>query len=310
VNRILVIRGGAIGDFILTLPALEVLRDAHPDSRIEILGYTHIAALADQRFYANAVRSIEYGALSRFFARGGELPNELSDYFSSFDLIISYLFDPDLIFQNNLERAGAEYIVIGPGKLNETDHAAWQLAKPMRTDLGLAFSRTRARVFPSAEDRAAAAVALENLARPIVALHPGSGSERKNWPLASWIELGGRLLDSRDFEGSIVLVTGEADRTQSAHLQSVWTNHRVRFASSLPLTHLAALLEQSIFVGHDSGISHLAAAAGARCVLLFGPTNPEVWAPTGDNVEVMRAKDQRLESISVDEAERAISLLL
>src|SRR5712675_1822169 len=95
-NRILVIRGGAIGDFVLTLPALKALRDAWPQARIEILGYKHIAALAENRFYAQAVRSIEYGSLSSFFAKNSELPAELGNYFASFDLIISYLYDPEL----------------------------------------------------------------------------------------------------------------------------------------------------------------------------------------------------------------------
>ncbi|HSH40447.1 MAG TPA: hypothetical protein VK993_16870 [Chthoniobacterales bacterium] len=62
-KRILVIRGGAIGDFVLTLPAIKLLRDAYPDARLEILGYKHIAALAENRFYAEAIRSIEYAAL-------------------------------------------------------------------------------------------------------------------------------------------------------------------------------------------------------------------------------------------------------
>ena len=73
-NRILVIRGGAIGDFILTLPALKALRDARPQAHMEILGYKHIAVLAENRFYAQAVHSIEYGPLARFFARNSELP--------------------------------------------------------------------------------------------------------------------------------------------------------------------------------------------------------------------------------------------
>jgi ADP-heptose:LPS heptosyltransferase len=53
-QRILVIRGGAIGDFILTLPALKALRNTYPDAHIEILGYKHIAVLAENRFYAQA----------------------------------------------------------------------------------------------------------------------------------------------------------------------------------------------------------------------------------------------------------------
>ena len=51
-GRILVIRGGAIGDFILTLPAIRLLRENFPDAHIEILGYEHIIALADGRYYA------------------------------------------------------------------------------------------------------------------------------------------------------------------------------------------------------------------------------------------------------------------
>ena len=307
VKRILVIRGGAIGDFILTLPALKALREAYDQAHIEILGYPHIAALADNRFYANAVRSIEYGALSRFFARGAELPDQLAEYFAGFDLIVSYLYDPDLIFQTNLERAGARDIIKGPAKLTEQAHAARQLAEPMVADLELALPSTSAAVHPSAQDREFAENFLRNLAPPIVAIHPGSGSGRKNWPLSNWLELGNRLLSSTDFAGSILIITGEADELQASRLQSAWHNPRVRFAHHLPLTHLAAVLEPTVFVGHDSGISHLAAAAGATCVLLFGPTNPEVWAPHGPRVKVLQAPGGDLSQLSLEAVLGAVS---
>src|SRR5881392_4084915 len=84
---------------MLTLPALKALRDAYSRCQIEILGYPHIAAVADKRFYADAVRSIEYGALSSFFARHAEISLDLRDYFGGFDLILSYLYDPDQIFR-------------------------------------------------------------------------------------------------------------------------------------------------------------------------------------------------------------------
>ena len=299
-KRILVIRGGAIGDFILTLPALKALRDANGDAHIEILGYAHIAALAENRFYANAVRSIEYAALARFFARGSELPDTLAHYFAGFDLIISYLFDPDLIFQTNLKRAGADDIISGPAKLEENAHAARQLARPMLTDLALPLESTSAFVYPSAEDRAFATGFLEGLPAPVLALHPGSGSEKKNWPLPNWVQLGRRLLDSPGFGGSLLVVNGEADGVQTVALQSAWTDPRVRFASNLPLPHLAAVLATTAFLGHDSGISHLAAAAGADCVLLFGPTNPDVWAPTNAKVRVLRGPGGDLQRLSVE----------
>src|SRR5436309_13882466 len=97
-NRILVIRGGAIGDFVLTLPALKALREAYPDTRIEILGYKHIAVVAEKRFYAQAVSSIEYGLLSSLFVKNLELLAQLPDYYASFDLIRRYVHTPDRIF--------------------------------------------------------------------------------------------------------------------------------------------------------------------------------------------------------------------
>src|SRR4030095_16771771 len=109
--RILIIRGGAIGDFILTLPALALVREAFPEAHIEIVGYQHIVALAEGRFYADASRSIEYGPLAGFFARNGTLDEELRGYFSGFQQVISYLFDPDGIFANNLARAGVQHFL-------------------------------------------------------------------------------------------------------------------------------------------------------------------------------------------------------
>src|SRR5439155_7783847 len=188
-KRILVIRGGAIGDFILTLPALKALRDACPHAYMEILGYKHIAVLAEKRFYAQAVRSIEYGPLSSFFARNSELPAELANYFASFDLIISYLYDPDRIFEKNLCRCGVQNLLCGPAKIVETaGHAAGQLAQPIE-GLGIRLSDLTERIFLSLEDRQFAREFLQNLQQPVLAIHPGSGSTEKNWPLENWIAL-------------------------------------------------------------------------------------------------------------------------
>jgi heptosyltransferase-3 len=288
-NRILVIRGGAIGDFILTLPALKALRDAHPTARIEVLGYEHIAAIADNRFYAQAIRSIEYGPLSSFFAKNPGLPQELCDYFFSFDLIISYLYDRDEVFQDNLRRAGARRILVGPAKIKPTDRATRQLARPVE-ELGIKVSDLSPRIFPSVQDRQFANNFLGRLTRPIVAMHPGSGSKEKNWPIENWLALSKQLLGSAEFWGSLLIVSGEADEGEIREFESLQRNDRVIFAKSLPLPLLAALLEQTIFVGHDTGISHLAAAAGADCILFFGPTKPEIWAPVGERISLIRSR--------------------
>jgi heptosyltransferase-3 len=308
-NRILVIRGGAIGDFILTLPALKALRNSHPHARIEILGYKHIAALAEGRFYAQAVRSIEHARLSSFFARNSQLPTDLSSYFASFNLVISYLYDPDETFETNLRRCGVTNLVIGPAKISNASHAVRQLARPIE-ELGLRVEDFAAKIYPSNEDRYVAVEFLRDCAPPIVALHPGSGDKKKNWPLENWIAIGNDLLRSGKFNGSLVIISGEAEEDEAERLQELWKRPRVRFARNLPLPHLEAVLENTIFVGHDSGISHLAAAADANSILLFGPTDPAIWGPLNPNVRILRAPSGRLRDLGRADVKAAIAATL
>jgi heptosyltransferase III len=295
-NRILVIRGGAIGDFILTLPAIKLLRDRFPQAHIEILGYTHITTVAEKRFYADAIRSIEYGPLATFFARDAALPAELTEYFGSVDLIVSYLFDPDGIFHNNLKRCGSKMFIAGPPKLSGHEHAALQLARPLE-QIGLHLKNPAARIYPTKVDREFAQDILGNSRKPIIALHPGSGSERKNWPIEQWKKLGEHLFST---DRTVLVVAGEADGERLRLLETAWKDKPVRFAKNLALPHLAALFETSVFIGHDSGVSHIAAAVGARSILLFGPTDPAVWAPANENVTVLRASEGDLRLLAVD----------
>jgi len=315
-KRILVIRGGAIGDFILTLPALKALREAFPGAHIEILGYKHIAELAENRFYAQAVRSIEYGPLSSFFTADSELSAELAGYFASFGLIVSYLYDPDRIFEGNLHRCGVKDLLCGPRKIVENGgHAALQLARPIE-ELGIRVGDLTEKIFLREEDRQFAREFLQTSSRPIIAIHPGSGSKTKNWPLQNWIDLfsgNSRFSGADDEPGregmcpSLVVVSGEADQAQITQLKRAWKNRDVRFAKDLRLPHLAAVLAHTIFVGHDSGISHLAAAAGANCILLFGPTDPRVWAARNENVQVLTAPNGNMTDLTIHTVEAVLA---
>src|SRR5437764_10859663 len=131
-GKVLIIRGGAIGDFILTLPALAALRRQFPDAHLEVLGYPHIAQLAVAGGLVNQVQPIEARAMAGFFARHGELAEDLVDYFSEFDLIISYLYDPDQIFRTNVARCTGAQFISGPHRADEAAniHAAKAYLKP------------------------------------------------------------------------------------------------------------------------------------------------------------------------------------
>ncbi len=309
-GRILVIRGGAIGDFILTLPAIGLLRQNFPEAHIEILGYRHITSLAERRYYADATRSIEYGPLAGFFNPKADLDRDLSDYFGGFQQVVSYIYDPDQLFETSLRKAGVRNLISVSPKITDADHAASQLALPLQ-QMALWLEDPAAEFFPSPEDLQTATQWVEH--RPdsrVLAVHPGSGGERKNWPLAAWQEFIAAEHRSARWE-KILIVGGESDTPRLTALRSSLPADGIAFLESISLPVLGAVLGRStLFVGHDSGISHLAAAAGARCLLMFGPTDPQIWAPANDHVAVLTAPAGDLSALDVAAVRRRVDEIL
>lgn len=285
-QRALVIRGGALGDFLLTLPVLHALREAAPDARLEVLAYPGIAALAKTAGLIDDVRSIEYGPLAGFFTKGPEQAAGLRDYFGSFDLIVSYLYDPDGIFAGNLREAGVRRLVQGPHRPAAAAHAIDQLAAPLASlGIPLAGRSVRLAVEPAKHES------------PVIAIHPGSGSAAKNWPSDCWRQLAEKIL-AADPQARLAVIGGEADAAALGAMRGL--GERVEHWENLPLPELAARLAGArLYAGHDTGVSHLAAACGVPSLLLFGPTDPGVWAPPHEHVRVLRAPDGKLEDLSV-----------
>ena len=88
---------------------------------------------------------------------------------------------------------------------------------------------------------------------------------------------------------------GQSDKPEIAYiniwiLQRQWRRAEVRFVTNLPLPNLAAVLAETVFVGHDSGISHLAAALGLPTIVLWGASAEAVWRPKGDHVVVLKSE--------------------
>jgi heptosyltransferase III len=171
-------------------------------------------------------------------------------------------------------------------------HASEWLTRPLE-DMGL---DTAAALEPMQATEAEAAQAgrlLRELPEHFVAVHPGSGSPSKNWPPDRF----GLLLDAVAPSGRWLLVEGPADADAAAPLTR---RTGALVARGLDARTLGAVLARAgIFIGHDSGVSHLAAAWGAPTLALFGPTDPAVWAPLGAHVSVVRAPEGRMESLDV-----------
>jgi heptosyltransferase-2 len=247
--------------------------------------------------------------MAGFFVPNSTLAPDLVAYFASFQQVVSYLFDPDLFFENNLRRAGVKNLLPAYAKIDDSEHAAGQLARPLQR-MALFLDDAAARLHPSAEDQARAQEFLGASTAPVIAIHPGSGSPRKNWPAENWAAVA-RWLRERDPQSRLLLVGGEADEAQLTAVQSALRDSEVLIAQHLPLPVLAAVLERCrLFLGHDSGISHIAAAVETPCVLLFGPTDPAVWAPQNAGVKVLTADSGDLRQLSVETMQASVEEVL
>jgi heptosyltransferase III len=305
-GKILVIRGGAIGDFILTLPAIAALRRQFPHAHLEVLGYPHIIQLAQAAGLVDRAQSIEARALAGFFARRGILAEDLADYFSEFDIILSYLYDPDDIFKTNIARCSTAQFIVGPHRPNEAEkvHATKVYLRPLER-----FAIFDADHVPQLKLNAPPNGHEHQKPHPspTVALHPGSGSEKKNWPEAKWADLLQHLVNTTDL--NLLLIGGEAEGERLQRLAAALPVTRTKVAQSLPLTELARMIQIcAAFIGHDSGISHLAAALGVPGIVLWGNTSEAIWRPPHDQVIILK-HPAGLKMISVNQIVEKLNLI-
>ena len=306
------IRGGAIGDFILTLPVLSALRQHDPTAQLELLGYPHIAQLALVGGLVDAVRPIEARDLAAAFAPDVLLSPHLAAYFSRFDLILSYLYDPGEVFQENVARVSGARFLAGPHRPDPDGHrhASEVMLDPL-AQLGVVTPdpiprlRLRAPSLPAPDPRTAPAALAPGMMSRRLAVHPGSGSERKNWPEPCWAALLARLAAEGDW--SLLLLGGEAEGERLERLAVRWPAGRLEVARSLPLVQLAQRLSScQFFIGHDSGITHLAAALGLPGLVLWGESPLEVWRPRHQAMECLLA-GTRLSQLEVAEVWTALA---
>lgn len=287
--RILVIRGGAIGDFVLTLPAIVALRNRFPNVDLEILGYPRIATLALESGLVKAVHALESPGLAAFFTPNGAYDLEWREFFSKYEMAVSYLYDPDGIFEENVKSCGVLQFIACQHRPDETKaiHASEVFLKPLE----------QLTIFDG-DPVARLAIEPEESADPQLALHPGSGSDSKNWPEEKWRELIEYLIGNTSHR--LLLVGGEAEGGKLQRLAKGMPEDTLELAEHVPLNRLAKRLANCRgYVGHDSGVTHIASALGLPTLVLWGPSRETIWRPLGEKVLVLN-RENLLSELSVE----------
>jgi lipopolysaccharide heptosyltransferase III len=287
-KRVLVIFPGALGDLICLGPALRALARRHRGAALELMTREELARFAVGRIAVTRAHSIDRREVAALFAETVNL-NTARGFFHPFNRIYSFFASDDARFRGALETAAAPAAVsfhafrpagrghVASGYLDEIGERGAPPAESLDAHLEVL-----------AEDIAEAKEALARLGLDdarVVLLFPGSGSPHKNWPAENFVALAGALAPPM----RALMVLGPAEVALEPTLMPPLRERGIAWFRDQPLGTIAGLARLAAgFVGNDSGVSHLAAAAGAPGVAIFGPTDAERWSPLG-RVRVVRA---------------------
>jgi hypothetical protein len=262
-SRTLVIHTGGIGDFLLALPAIAALRSEGP---IELAGHRDRLELAFAAGVAEAAHALD---TIDFQSALNEPSGRLRAFLSHFHRAVVFMRDPDGAIRRGLFQCGIARVDAFPGLPDAgwTRHATDYHAECLGVTPDAGFLL---RIPPQGP-------------RLDVVIHPGSGSLKKNWPLENFAQVCAhfRAIDRRV---TWCIGPAEAERMQLPEL----VGDSLRCESLVDLA--GRLATARLYIGNDSGITHLAAALGVPTIAIFGPTDPGVWAPRGDHVEVIRGE--------------------
>jgi heptosyltransferase-3 len=237
---------------------------------------------------------------------GGAVPHDplLKDWLSRCDFAVAWTRDESGRLATALKQSGAMSIVVRSPfdstlkALHQSDRFLEILTEPSTCCLPMTPLSMPVRL------REQASVYLQTCGllpsdRPMVLIHPGSGSRHKCVEPAV-LEAVMQQLERQDLIP--LILEGPADEEPVKRLLSQMSITPT-VVSGLSLSVLAGLLSRvELFIGHDSGMTHLAALLGLPTVALFGPTSPERWAPRGSHVIVVQGEPCRC--LSWDEVSR------
>lgn len=304
---------GALGDLLLSLPCIRVIRDN--SDFVHLAGPPGAAELLKETGYVHETSHVGRALFTSLHSK--EIERAALDFLKQFDYAVVFTRRRDSLFTINIEKMipHTEIIVTIPSEGVESHVSQFRLNQLALGGESVDLESKLTIPFPYREK------AKEFLVRsfgaegggPLIAFHPGSGGKRKCWPLKNYFRLVEKLMNRQACR--ILFLTGPAEESEVADdiLGFAHGHIRVVHVRNEPLIMVASLLAAcDLYAGNDSGISHLSAAVSGKVIVLFGPTDPLLWKPTGTGVEVMSAgiSDDSLAGVSVDEVYERLTFRL
>ena len=328
IRRILVVRQhNQLGDMLCVVPLLRSLRSRFPNCQIGLIASPVNVDVMANNAYVDRVINFDkrefLGKHSLKLQRLIAFIRQLRD--SGFDLVIvpstvSTSFTSDLL----AFLSGARYR-IGAGGIDGLEnpssfffnipvHLDWR-STPHRhqtlrnldiaTSLSLEIDVLSSEITLTRQERERAkAVAgrTKGEKSTIVALHPGAGKTPNRWPAERFAAVANSLHQS--VNAAVLITAGPMDGEPVAALKT-GINGPCDLIDNKPIREVAAILSHvDLVISNDTGIMHVAGAVGTPVLSLFGPTDPEQWAPKGPRHRFIRGNKGEIDAISVEEVFR------
>jgi len=279
-KNLLIVHHGALGDVVATFPIITRLKKNY--GRTDILCQLKLGELAQSLHVVDTHFSLESAIFASLFT--DNVDPMVKSILCSYEVVL--LFSNSVQLESvigNITEKPVYRISPKPGiksNIHITDHILSQLAS-YRPFGSIAARTSHSALLPhNHPDRR------DPQYDPLkIVLHPGAGSIKKCWPVSNFINLAS-LLNSKGKQTVFVLGPAEHDMAETLERQD---EHKSNIFKIDNLIQLASILKTAGgFVGNDSGVSHLAAFIGLPTVVVFGPSDPVIWKPTGRSVCIIR----------------------
>ena len=313
-KKVLVYLFGSLGDTIVAIPALRAVRDHYADAEIVLLQNvtgSELVKASEVIPHELIDRSINYRSRTKWLSNFSEMFDlwkriKSENFDSAIYLVISERPHRSVVRDKVFFRLCGIGKLIGfhafsndelypmdeAGRCANTDQESVRKLKRLSRD---GFHYDPSEVFrqplitaPDDEIHSAKAwlAARRRPGKELIAIAPGCKTIANIWPLDNFLEIGRRLLVERNCD--IIVTGGRAEKDLADHLIDKW-GQGINAAGKFSVMGTAALLSLcDLYIGLDTGTTHLAAAVDARCFCIYGGrNNPGQWYPLGsDNVVI------------------------
>jgi heptosyltransferase-3 len=282
-KKTLVWHQGALGDLILSLPAIHTIKcDAQTD-HLHLISRTDLRELLLSNGIIDEASSSDGGIFAPLFG-SGQLPRTLMDFLRGYGSAYIFARSPDPVFLRRtaecIPRTFRVRTIPPAGHIVHVSH--FQVSEVRSVGL---VGAVPVPVLVTSH------CTTPGPSGKTFALHPGSGGRGKCWPLENYLDLISVLSESYNYRVCILLGPAEGDEVFRSLVKGMHKRGLTcEIIKDRPVSYIASLLKSSVlYVGNDSGITHLASVLGVPTIALFGPTDHRLWQPAGEKTRVVRS---------------------